>query len=78
MPTGTRFYFSSYDLSDSGGAPIRCAAAGVNTVASAPVSRRRRTVALLAKTLTIGWLSSIATAVSARRMVPQTPPPSAA
>src|ERR1700730_7046388 len=59
-------------------APIRCAAAGVNTVASAPVSRRRRTVALLAKTLTIGWLSSIATAASARRMVPQTPTPSAA
>ena len=60
-------------------ASIRRAAAGVNTVASAPVSRRRRTVAPSAKTLTIGWLSSIATytangggAVSARRMVPQT------
>jgi hypothetical protein len=32
----------------------------------------------IGETLTIGWLSSIATAVSARRMVPQTPTPSAA
>jgi hypothetical protein len=56
--------------------PLR--GAGVNTVASEPVSRRRRTAALSAKTLTIGWLLSIATAVSGRRMVPQTPSPTAA
>src|SRR6516165_3514398 len=59
-------------------APMRCAAAGVKTVVSAPVSRRRVTAAPLANKVTIGALRSVATVVSPSRTAPQPPGPSAA
>src|SRR5215469_17911462 len=59
-------------------APMRWATAGVKTVVSAPVSRRRVTAAPLANKVTIGALRRVATVVSPSRIAPQPPGPSAA
>src|SRR5215831_8031925 len=59
-------------------APMRWATAGVKTVVSAPVSRRRVTAAPLANKVTIGALRRVATVVSPSGIAPQPPGPPAA
>src|SRR5215469_6752335 len=59
-------------------APMRWATAGVKTVVSAPVSRRRVTAAPLANKVTIGALRRVATVVSPSRIALHPPVPSAA